>query len=92
MLVSQVSFLLHCSLGPCSHLLGSKTEQAITVSCFTIEMRGLAFCTIPGDGAELVHFTLMKNIPEVYIWSHSGVKDDCRECSLVARKSHLKVK
>lgn len=43
MLVSQVSFLLYCSLGPCSHLLGSKTEQAITVSCFMIEMREPAF-------------------------------------------------
>lgn len=57
-----------------------------------IEMREPAFWTVTGDGAELVHFTLMKNLPEVYIWSHSGVKDDCRESSLVARKSYLKVK
>lgn len=44
MLVSQVLFLLyisvHCSLGPHSHLLGSKTEQAITVHCSAAEMSG----------------------------------------------------
>lgn len=40
-----------------------------------------------------MHFTLAKNLPEVYMWSHSGVKDDYWEGSFsLARRSHLKVK
>lgn len=59
MLVSQVSFQLYCSLGPCSHLLGSKTEQAITVSCFRT-----GFLNYSRRWSRADALTLMKNLTE----------------------------